>query len=382
MGARAAPDVRAARIAVTATFFANGALFGTFYSRVPALQEGAGLDDGTLGLGLFALALAALVAHPLTGALVTRVGSRAAVRAGGVVYGAALCLPGLADGPVTFAAAAAFVGVGAGLLDVSMNVAGAEVEERSPRRMFSSLHAAFSFGGMAGAGIGGLVAGAGVDAAAHLALGGAFVATVVLVAARWILPGHGHTGPAFARPTRALAAIGVVAFCALLAEGSVSDWSALYIDREIGASVATAAAGLTAFQLCMGIGRLSADPLAERFGPVGVVRGGGALATAGMLVALLGDVPVLAIAGFALMGLGLGGSFPLALMAGAGRAGTGTAAAIAAVSTAGYTGLLLGPALIGLAADATSLPAALGGVVVLCAVLAAMGGAVRPAPAR
>ena len=100
-----------------------------------ALQEGAGLSDGTLGAGLFALALAALVAHPLTGALVARIGARAAVRVGGMVYGIALFVPALAVGLPTFVVGAILVGTGAGLLDVSMNVAGAEVERRSPRRM-------------------------------------------------------------------------------------------------------------------------------------------------------------------------------------------------------------------------------------------------------
>jgi MFS family permease len=376
--------VRAARVAVTATFAANGALFGSFYSRVPALQEGAGLSDGTLGVGLFALALAALFAHPLTGALVARIGSPAAVRIGGAVYGAALFVPALAGGLPLFVVGAVLVGTGAGLLDVSMNVAGAEVERRSPRRMFSSLHAAFSFGGMTGAALGGLVAGADVPVEAHLLAAGVLGAAIVLTATRWMLPGAGHAGPAFARPTRALAAVGVIAFCALLAEGSVSDWSAIYIDREMAASAVVAAAGLTAFQFCMGVGRLSADPLAERFGPQSVVRAGGALGVAGMLLTLLGGSAATAIAGFALLGLALAGTFPLALIVSAERAGeAGAPAAIAAISTAGYTGLLLGPALIGFVSEATSLPVALAGIVALCALLGVFGGTLRPRqPAR
>ncbi len=345
---------------------------------MPALKEGAGLGDGTLGLGLFALAITALVAQPAAGALVARFGSRAIVRLGGVVYGAALCLPGLAADPLAFAATAALVGAGAGLLDVAMNVAGAEVEERSSRRMFSSLHAAYSFGAMGGAAIAGAVAGAGVDVAVHLAIGGAIVAAVVLVAARWMLPRAGHAGAGLARPTRALAVLGAVAFCALLAEGSVADWSPVYLDRDLAVGPVVAAFGLTAFQLCMGVGRLAADPVAERLGAVAVIRGGGLLAMTGLAVALAVSEPTVAIAGFAVMGIGLAGAFPLVLLAGAEGRETDAAPAIAAVSTAGYTGLLVGPAVIGMVSEATSLPAALWLVVALSAVLAALAGTARP----
>jgi MFS family permease len=369
--------LRAARAAVTATFFASGALYGSLFARIPELQDEAGLSNATLGAGLFALGLAALFAQPLAGAAATRIGARACVRAGAIVNGAALALPGLASTPVQFAIAVAFVGLGAGVIDVSMNVAAAEVEERSGKRMFSSFHAAYSFGAMTGAAIGGVVAQAGVGTEPHLALAGVLSAATVVVATRWMPRVAGHAGHAFARPTWALAALGAIAFCGLLAEGSVGDWSAVHLARDLDASPGEAAAGLTAFALCMALGRLAADPVAERIGPVAVVRGGGVLAVIGLVTALLADTPALAIAGFAVMGIGLAGTFPLALVAAARASGQSPAAAIAAVSTAGYTGLLLGPAVIGFIAHATTLPAALGGVVALCAVIVVVGGAAR-----
>lgn len=314
--------------------------------------------------------------QPPTGALAGRVGSRACVRVGAVAYGAAVCLPGLAGSPPAFAAAAAAMGLGAGALDVSMNIAGAEVQERSPHRVFSSFHAAFSFGGMTGAAAGGLVAEAGVSPEAHLLVAGVLAAAVVLVAARRLPPAAvAAPGPAFARPTRGLVVLGAIAFCALLAEGSVGDWSAVHLTRELDATPAAAAAGLTAFSLCMALGRLAADPLSVRLGSMLVVRCGGALAAAGLVVALVASSTPLAVAGFALMGVGLAGAFPLALLAAAGSAGPSPGTAIAAVSTMGYAGLLAGPALIGLAAEATSLPTALAGVVVLCGAVALLAGA-------
>jgi hypothetical protein len=175
-------------------------------------------------------------------------------------------------------------------------------------------------------------------------------------------------------PARRLAALGAVAFCALLAEGSVGDWSAILLDRETEAGPSLAALGLAGFSLTMGFGRLAADPLAGRFGRTAVVRGGGLLAAAGLALALGGATAASGIAGFAVMGGGLAGVFPLALSA-ATVDGAAAAPALAAVSTTGHLGFVAGPALIGLLSDATSLPAALALVAVLCLAAAALAGA-------
>ena len=163
----------------------------------------------------------------------------------------------------------------------------------------------------------------------------------------------------------------------LLAEGSVTDWSAVYLNDEAGASEALAAGGLTAFSLAMAVGRLSGDRLAERLGPVAVVRVGGLLAAAGLAAALATAEPAPGIAGFAVMGLGLAAAFPLVIAAAARAQGTEEAAAIAAVSGTGYVGLTAGPATIGLLADAGGLRTALVVVVVLCVAAAALAGSLR-----
>ena len=136
--------------------------------------------------------------------------------------------------------------------------------------------------------------------------------------------------------------LGVVAFCCLLAEGAVFDWSAVYLRRELEAGEALAAAGLAAFSVTMGLGRLAADRLADRLGPVVLARGGAALAGTSFALALAVATPAAAIAGFALLGAGLAAVFPLALAAAAARSPHAPAApAIAAVSTAGYLGLVM-----------------------------------------
>ena len=179
-------------------------------------------------------------------------------------------------------------------------------------------------------------------------------------------------GPAFARPSRALLALGAAAFCVLLAEGSVTDWSAVFLNDEAGASEALAAAGLAVFSLAMALGRLAGDGLAERFGAAAVVRVGSLLAAGGLAAGLAFAAPAAAIAGFTLMGAGLSGAFPLIVGAAARAGGEAEAPAIAAVSGAGYVGLMAGPATIGLLSEAASLRAALILVVALCIVCAGL----------
>jgi MFS family permease len=367
------------RAAVAAVFAVNGAAFASLFSRLPELQRQHGLSDGTLGLVLLAGAVALMLAQPLAGGLAARSGSAPLTLAGGLAYAATLALPGLAPTPVLFGAGIVAMAASSGVLDVSMNAQAIAVSERHPREIFASFHAAFSFGALAGATAGSLAAGVGLKPAAHLALvGGAFVA-VMLAVRPGLLPASADAradAPLLARPTRALAALGAVAFCALLAEGSVGDWSAILLDRETQAGPSLAALGLAGFSLTMGFGRLAADPLAERFGRAAVVRGGGLLAAAGLALALGGGTAASGIAGFAVMGCGLAGLFPLALGAAAATAGGDAAApALAAVSTAGYLGFIVGPALIGLLSDATSLPAALALVGALCLAAAALAGA-------
>ena len=171
----------------------------------------------------------------------------------------------------------------------------------------------------------------------------------------------------------------LVAFCCLLAEGAVFDWSAVYLRRTLDAGEATAAAGLAAFSLTMGLGRLTGDRLADRLGPVALARGGAALAGTSFALALLAATPAAAIAGFALLGAGLAAVFPLALAAAAARSPHApTAPAIAAVSTAGYLGLVCGPPTIGLLSGLVGLVGALGVLVALCGVVVLLADSVRP----
>jgi MFS family permease len=368
-----------ARVAVTVVFALNGVLFASIFSRLPAIQERTDIGDGALGLALLCAMLGLLSAQILTGPLISKRGSRPLVIVGAIGYAIGLVPIALAGTWGVLAASLLLVGFSNGLLDVAMNTHGLTVEKQLERPILSTLHAAFSFGALGGAALGGLAAGAGIGVEPHLFTVCAAGMVCVLVAARFLLPpGADATpdGPLFAVPTRALVLVGAFAFCVLLTEGAVNDWSAVYIEGDLDASDATAAAGLACFSLTMGIGRLFGDRLNLALGPVRLARGGAGLAAVGIGIALLADGPAVALFGFACAGIGLAGLFPLALRAAAAKGET-PGPSVAAVSAGGYLGFMAGPPSIGGIAELAGLRVGLLLLVVLCAVATLLAGAVR-----
>lgn len=370
---------RAARRAVALLFFANGAALASWIPRIPAAQEQLGLSVGVLGIALLGAPIGAVIAMPLTGALIGRFGSRAVVRTAALCLCASLPLPILAPNLPLFMLALAVLGASNAAMDVSMNAHGVAVERGYHRPIMSSFHAMYSIGGLVGAGAAGLIAGAGVDARPHLVGSAVVLAGLVCVATPTLLTNvkeHESQGPAFVRPSAALLALGIIAFCSMLGEGAMADWSAVYLRSGMGASAAFAAAGFAAFSLAMALGRIFGDRLTLRFGPAMIVRAGGALAALGLAVALVVDAPAAAVVGFACVGAGLSCVVPNAFSA-AGRApGLAPGAGIAAVSTTGYFGFLVGPPVIGLVAARVTLRGALGVVVLLSAIMALLAGSV------
>lgn len=380
-GRIAADAPRAARLAVTGFFFVAGAGLGSWFPRIPEIQRKLDLSDGTLGLALLGTAVGALLAMPTTGWWIARWGSRPVTTVAALALCLALPLPPLAPSLPLLILALAAVGAANGVLDVAMNAQAVAVEKRYRRPIMTTFHGVFSLGGLAGAAVAGLIAGWDVSPAPHL-LGVALVAGVVVaMAAPRLLPAGidaGAGGPAFARPTRSLIGLGIVAFCVLLGEGAVADWSAVYLENSLDASSRFAAAGYGAFSLAMAAGRLTGDRLTAKLGPVAIVRYGGAVTALGLGTALAAGQTWAGLFGFACVGAGLASAFPVLLSA-AGRARDVTpGAAIAAVATVGYTGFLAGPPLIGFAAELVGLRAALGIVVLLGLAMVGLAGAVAP----
>ena len=378
-------SVRRARLAALVVFFVNGFGFANWIVRIPTVQEGLGLGEGSLGLALLALAVGALATMVVAGGLVHRFGSRPVVGVSGLVFGLSLVLPALAPSLAALVLALFVAGAWHGALDVSMNAHAVAVERAYGRPIMSSFHAAFSLGGLAGAASGGLLSALGVGLVAHLGGVAVLSALAFAVASGALLPagadrGTGDDGPAFARPNRALAGLGFIAFCVLLGEGAMADWSAVYLGGTLGTGPGFAAAGYAVFSLTMAAGRLCGDRLAKRAAPQHLVRAGAALATAGLGISLAVGHPIVALLGFACVGAGFSVVFPNVLSAAGRDPRMPAGAAIAAVSTAGYFGFLVGPSAIGFAAELTGLGPALYVVVALSATVAVMAGTLGRTP--
>jgi hypothetical protein len=292
------------------------------------------------------------------------------------VFPPALILVATAPGLAAVAAALALFAAANSVVDVAMNAQGVELERRLDRPVLSSLHAGHPLGLVAGGLAGTAAAAAGIGVAGHFtaaavagtALG--LLATVPLVREP-AAPAH----RVLTRPSRRLLALGAVAFCATLVTSSAENWSAVAVRSAHGASEALAAATFTAYALALAAGRAAGDRLVTRHGRLRVVRRGALLGGVGAAAAVLAPGVGGAMAGWALVGLGLAAATPAIIGAAPGLAAMPVPAAIAAITSISYLGSFSGPPLVGGLGELVGLPAALGLMAVVCAAMAALAGA-------
>lgn len=358
-----------ARWSVFFVFFINGFVFANWVPRVAEIRTRLAASEGEMGLALLGIAAGALVAMPLAGWLADRIGTRIVCLVAVTLLGLVLPLPGLAPSLPLLAAALVLFGMSSGALDVAMNVQGAEVEKRLSRPVFAGFHGGFSLGGLAGAAVAALAAGAGLPPSTQFLLVGPLAALCGFLACRPMLRRAARAGQEGFHPAalKGLGALSLIAFCCLLGEGVVADWSAILLAdwRQAGPVVAGAAFAL--FSCTMAIGRLAGDRIIARLGAGRVLAGGGALAASGLLLAAAMPSSAATVIGFGLVGAGLSCIFPLTLLLAAKAAGPSAGVAIAAVSTVGYFAFLGGPPGIGFLAELVTLPWALGLVGLLLA---------------
>jgi MFS family permease len=337
------------RAATLAVFFANGLGLGVWAAAIPALKERLALSDGQLSVALLSFACGAFISMPLAGWIGSRARTGRATLAAGIAFAASLVIPAFTRVLPTLCGAAAMAGACGGAVDVLMNAHASSIERRRRTPIMSSFHAAFSVGGMAGAVLGGSLAPRGVMAE----LGAAATLCVIVVLAAAFVMRAGDVAPArrsLAVPDRALLPLGLLAMLSLMIEGAVADWSGTLLAQG-GADIRSTTFGYGAFSCAMAGGRLLGDWLVGRLGAATIVRCGGALAAAGLALVAWVPTPLAGAVGFGLVGLGLANVVPTVFSA-TGRMG---ASAAAAVVTAGYAGLLLGPVAIGSVATAANL---------------------------
>jgi hypothetical protein len=348
-----------ARLAVLAAFFFNGLILATWVSRIPAVQSKLDMSEGTLGFVLMGISVGVIVALSMAGGLVGRFGSKTMTMAGVIGLCFVMPLPALMPNTAALFAALFIFGAFLSTMDVSMNSQAVVVEGLAGKHLMSSFHAFFSIDGLAGALLGAGFVALGVSILNHFLILALFLLLVMLFFGRFLVQDSGEPegegGGIFRLPPHPLWALGVVAFCVAIGEGSMGDWSGVYLAEVIRTTEAFAALGFAAFSATMTLGRLAGDWLVVRFAPVNVVRYGGLLASWGLLMAVFSHNEYVVLLGFAAVGAGVANGIPLAFSAAGKFPGMAAGAGIAGVATIGYAGFLAGPPLIGLVAEATSL---------------------------
>lgn len=359
----AVTELRRARVAAAIAFLLTGANFAAWSSRIPSIKQDLELSDGQLGISLAILNLGAIVGLQAGGLVVARFGSRRSLRFALPLFSSALILPAVASNLVWLGAALFTWAAVNSVVDVAMNAQGVLVECHYDRPVLSGLHSMHSIGGICGAAGGYLAAQAGLGPTDHFTAVAVVAACIAVAAGRFLLPGDHDERPSspvaalFSAWPRVLLILGVAAFCLTLVEGSVLDWSAVFLHDHLHATNATAGLTVTAFLTTMAIGRLAGDRVAHRLGRRRAIRIGCALACTGQIVALTAPSPAIGILGFTVLGLGLSGTLPIALSA-AGH-NSDTATAVARVSMLAYAGSFTGPWIIGTIADRIGLVTAL-----------------------
>jgi MFS family permease len=362
--------VQSARAATYAIFFADGLGFGVWAAHIPIFKQEFHLGDAQLSVALFAVALGAIFAMPIVGQTLTRVGSRVLTGLSASLYGMVIACLALAPSYPLFVLAAALFGACKGGLDVSINAQAVGVESAYGRPIMSSFQAAWSVGGLAGAALAGAALHRGFVAEQNLAATGAFILAIAFLSVRYLIREKSARQVAsFVWPDKALLSVAAFTFLALFSEGTMADWSGVYLRSVIGVQVSTAALGYAAYSLAMAGGRFLGDRLLSALGPILLLRFSGLSAAAGLALALLIRTPEVAIVGFILVGFGLSNLVPI-FFGSAGRHKSGAGPGIAAVTTIGWFGFLVGPPLIGTLASFFGLPAALSLVVVFGLIIA------------
>jgi len=345
------------RATVGAMFFLAGLTFASWASRIAGIQQKLSLSDAALGGILFTLPVGLMVSLPFSGWIITRIGSRKLLLFALPLYAVALASLGLAQSTLQLIAGLFCFGLTSNAMNIAVNTQAVATEKLYSKPIMASFHGLWSLAGFTGAAIGTLMIGEGIDPAVHFSLILLLVLIGIAVSFRYLQDDIGsvQSGPVFVMPDASLMKLGAVAFCSMICEGAMFDWSVIYFKKVIHAEDAWMAAGYTAFMGTMAGGRFIADWFSGRFGLKRTLQVSGTLTATGLLIAVFFPYMLTAVLGFMLVGAGVSSVVPLVYST-AGKSGTmSPGVAIAAVSTIGFVGFLIGPPVIGFVAGAFSL---------------------------
>ena len=374
------PQKRIYRIAVSSFFFLAGLCFASWASRIPNIQESLHINNATLGALLLGLPTGLFVSLPIVGWLVARFGSRIIVVMSALLYTLTLPMLGLATTKIQLLITLFVFGMGGNMLNISMNTQAVSTESFYGRTIMASYHGIWSLAGFGGAAIGTLLVSLGLSPIQHFLVISIVGLLIIISASRFLVAQDVNTnsqGPIFAKPDRSLVNLGLIAFCSMICEGSMFDWSGVYFEKVVQPGKGLVTAGFTAFMCTMASGRFVGDYIATTLGKKKTLQLSGVLTASGLLLAVIFPYLITAITGFLLVGAGVSSVVPL-IYSSAGKSKVmSPGVAIAAVSTIGYLGFLFGPPFIGFIAHASSLRISLGLIAILGSIIALLATRIR-----
>lgn len=367
------------RLATFVVFLLNGAVFGTWAARVPALAEQIGAEVGSLGLALLGASAGLALTAPLAARICAVYGSRKVLIASSLLSPLLLPVLALSRSPVQFGLILIALGASVAAMDVSMNVAAVVVVRDLQRPLMPQFHAGFSFGGLIGSLGSAAAAQAQWTPMKHFLLAALVGVLVTVLIAKKIPGGVGErhreevTERTNVLKSPVLWLLASVALCSAIAEGAAADWSALFMVRERGMGDAAGAYAYAGFSITMALARWFGEPIQRTLGPHRLLAAGGGLAATGLALTVTVPFPAAGYLGFGLAGLGLAFSFPvvmdLASETGKRADGSGGERELGLVTTIAYTGFLAGPPIVGGLAHVSSLVVSLGFVALVTALI-------------
>ena len=363
-------EVHAAR----AFFFIGGFGTATWAPLVPLLRERLMVGDDVLGMLLLCIGVGSLLTMPLSGALAMRLGCRRVVMTAAVLFAAILLLVSCVDALSLAVPIVLIFGAVMGCIDVVVNIVAVLVEKGIGRRIMSGMHAFWSLGGFVGAGLYGVWVGLlGLTPFQSTAIAAGFILLLTVVFGRHLIPYGGGGGALLALPRGIIVFVGMTAFIAFLSEGAVMDWGGVYLTTVRGMDLALAGTGYSVFSAAMLTMRFLGDRVVQRIGALPVAVGGALLAFGGILLVMFAPVDALLYVGFFAIGIGSANIVPVFFSLMGRQNVMPVSAAVSAVSTMGYLGILAGPAAIGFVSSLTTLQTAFAMLAALSILQAAIG---------
>jgi MFS family permease len=352
-------------------FSINSIFFGSWITRLPDIQDRIGISEGELGLALLGIPLGSVSAMPFISYFIQKYGAGRVTIFISLIFCIVSTFPVFALSHLGLFIILTMVGIVTGSMDISMNAAAAIVEEQKGRPIMSTCHGLWSLGGMIGAASTSILAGLSISGKVQMPVLAVLLFIVIGLLSKTMLKVRETTtdkARIFVLPRGILIGLALIAFCVMLGESAIMDWSTIYLRKTLNTEVLLAGMGFAGFSLTMALGRFYGDVLITKWGSRKLVLIGLVVAITGVLSALVIQNSIIAILGFTFAGFGVSGLVPAVYISSAKVPGVSAGEGLASVASLGYFGLFVGPPTIGMIAEEYGLNLGLGFIIVLLSI--------------